>query len=308
MNFPFDLVDLRLFVHIVDAGSITSGAKASCLSLASASSRVLKMEKSLNTSLLQRAQRGVRPTAAGEVLAAHARGIVEETASMRSDLEDHALGRKSCLAMMGTSVAVREYLPDLLGRFLVAYPNVNLTLAEAVSEEITSAVGLGHVDLGLVTSRFPVDGVEYMPFRHNPYALLVPREHVLAAKLSVSPVSPVSIAVATPFDVVGLPEDSALQQTWESWLAARGERLNCRIRVPSFDAMARLIAGGVGVGLMPQPLAVRYANALPTVAIPLSDEELMRPLLLCARGFSQLPPHGRSLVKLLREAGASAAL
>lgn len=303
MNFPFDLVDLRLFVNIVDAGSITGGAKASYLSLASASSRVLKMEKTLNTALLRREQRGVFPTPAGDVLAAHARGLLEETARLRSELEDHVRGRKGSLSLMGTSVAVREYLPDLLGGFLVAHPQVNVTLAEAVSEDVVAAVGQGDVDIGLVTSRFPVEGVEYQPFRRNRFALLVPQGHALAAAADAPPVS---IAVATPHDVVGLPEDSALQHAWESRLAARGLRLNCRIRVPGFDAMARLIARGVGIGLMPQVMAARYARVLPTVAIPLSDEYLNRPLLICARGFAALPAQGRALVDVLQAAGDSA--
>lgn len=302
MNFPFDLVDLRLFVNIVDAGSITGGAKASFLSLASASSRVLKMEKTLNTALLQREQRGVYPTQAGAVLVAHARELIEETASLRAELEDHARGSKGSLYLMGTSVAVREYLPDLLGRFLVAHPKVNLSLAEAVSEDIVDAVGQGSVDIGLVTSRFPVEGVEYLSFLRNRFALLVPHGHALTAVVDAAAVS---IAMASTHDVVGLPEDSALQQSWEARLAARGLRLNCRIRVPGFDAMARLIARGVGIGLMPYVMAARYARVLPTVAIPLSDDYLNRPLMICARGFSQLPPHGRLLVDLLREAGAA---
>ncbi|HUA76412.1 MAG TPA: LysR family transcriptional regulator, partial [Acetobacteraceae bacterium] len=58
----FDLSDLRLFAAIVAGGSITSGAAALNLALASASQRVAGMEEALGVPLLERARRGVRPT------------------------------------------------------------------------------------------------------------------------------------------------------------------------------------------------------------------------------------------------------
>jgi hypothetical protein len=43
----FDLVDLRLFLHVADAHSITHGARRANLALASASERIRGMEKML---------------------------------------------------------------------------------------------------------------------------------------------------------------------------------------------------------------------------------------------------------------------
>lgn len=41
----FDLTDLRLFLHVVEAGSITAGVSRAGLALASASTRVRGMEE-----------------------------------------------------------------------------------------------------------------------------------------------------------------------------------------------------------------------------------------------------------------------
>lgn len=54
----FDLTDLRLFVNIVDAGSITGGAGQTHMTLASASQRVLGMESDLGSALLLRSRLG----------------------------------------------------------------------------------------------------------------------------------------------------------------------------------------------------------------------------------------------------------
>ncbi|MGA8411365.1 MAG: LysR family transcriptional regulator, partial [Xanthobacteraceae bacterium] len=64
----FDLVDLSLFRHVVEAGSITRGALKANLALGAASTRIRHMEESLGASLLTRGRQGVSPTQAGRAL------------------------------------------------------------------------------------------------------------------------------------------------------------------------------------------------------------------------------------------------
>jgi DNA-binding transcriptional LysR family regulator len=79
----FDLTDLRLFLHVVEAGSITGGAARSGLALASASARVRGMEEQAGVILLERGRRGVEPTAAGRTLVHHARRVDQQMERMR---------------------------------------------------------------------------------------------------------------------------------------------------------------------------------------------------------------------------------
>ena len=50
----FDLTDLSLFRHVVEAGSITHGAERAHLALAAASTRIRQMEEALGAGLLVR--------------------------------------------------------------------------------------------------------------------------------------------------------------------------------------------------------------------------------------------------------------
>lgn len=72
----FDLTDLRLFLHIVEAESITHGAERAGLALPSASARIRGMEEVSGVLLLDRNPRGVQVTPAGEALAHHARIVL----------------------------------------------------------------------------------------------------------------------------------------------------------------------------------------------------------------------------------------
>ena len=297
MSTAFNLTDLRLFLHIVETGSITAGTRAAHLSLAAGSARVLGMEESLSTSLLTRGRRGVVPTAAGLTLAQHARSVLEQAERLRLDLEEHARSTRHHITLIGTSAAVREYLPDSLGDFLAAHPQVNVTVAEAAGDEAVQAVRLGQVDLAFVTERTSVQGLDAFTFVMNNFALVLPRGHPLAQEAAGRAIS---IARADGCDIVGLPEGSALQDTWEARAASRGARLNYRVRVPSFDAQMRLIERGVGVAMLPEATARRGAQSMAIDVLPLSDPYLIRLLLICMRSFSALPPLTRRLVEHLR--------
>lgn len=297
MSVDFSLTDLRLFLHVVEGGSITAGARASHLSLAAGSERVLGMEQALDTPLLVRGRRGVLPTAAGLALVHHARSVLEQAERLRLDLEEHALSSKHRIALTGTSAAIREYLPDALGDFLARCPQVNVSVAERVSEKSVQAVLDGSADIALVTERPAMAGLEFFPFIVNRFALAVPCNHPLIRQANGGMIPE---ALADTCDVVGLPEGSALQDTWEARAAGRGAVLNYRVRVPSFDAQLRLIERGVGVAIMPEATALRGARSMAIDVLPLSDPYLARQLLICVRSFSALPPHTQSLVEHLR--------
>lgn len=88
----FDLIDLRLFLAVADAGSITHGAAEIGLSLPSASERLREMEVTGGVRLFERKRRGVVPTEAGSALLHHARLILHQMAQMRGEIGQYAKG------------------------------------------------------------------------------------------------------------------------------------------------------------------------------------------------------------------------
>jgi DNA-binding transcriptional LysR family regulator len=96
----FDLVDLQLFIAIVEARSITAGADRAHLALASASARIKGLEAALGTALLKRGRRGIELTAAGESLLDHARIILHNVEAMRGDLAAYAGGMKATIRLL----------------------------------------------------------------------------------------------------------------------------------------------------------------------------------------------------------------
>ena len=88
----FDLISLRLFIAVVDAGSLTAGAVRYGISLAAASKRITELELHCESSLLERSTRGVTPTAAGQTLYRHAIGLIAQLEQMALAIGDFKRG------------------------------------------------------------------------------------------------------------------------------------------------------------------------------------------------------------------------
>ncbi|MEG0246582.1 LysR family transcriptional regulator [Pseudomonas sp. WS 5412] len=288
----FDLIDLRLYLHILDTGNITAGAARSHLSLAAASARIRAMEASLGVEFLQRGRRGVTPTAAGNALARHARLLLQQAERLQQELAEYANGVKGQVRLLCNTTALSEYLPELLADFLCTHPNLDIDLQELPSLRITHALRQGAADLGIISDAVDSHGLQTRPFRDDPLVLILPTGHPLTA-------GAVSFIDSLPYDYVGLAADSALAVYLEEQALHAGFRLQTRVRADGFDGVMRMVARGAGLGIVPLAALQRWPHTQPFQAQPLREDWACRRLLLCARSFEQLPAYAKALLDAL---------
>ncbi len=305
MTFRFDLADLRLFLNVVELGSITAGAEATQLGLAAASARVLAMEDSLGAPLLAREPRGVQPTAAGQALVLHARTLLQQMERLHGSLAEHAQGMKVQLRLLCSTVALHEVVPERLAGYLLAHTHVNVQVEEWHGNEVVSALAEGTADVGIVRENTDVFELESFLFQSDRLVVVAPPGHPL---VQAAQAGPLSLAQADLCDVVGLRQGTALQDIWDRRVAQRGRHLNYRIRVGSFDEQCRLVARGAGIALMPRSTAQRHARALNICIVPVAEEFAAVALRLCVRRLVELPAATQRLVGSLLGNAAPPAL
>jgi len=296
----FDLVDLNLYRHIVEAGSITHGAERAHLALAAASTRIRNMEQALGATLLVRGRQGVTPTQAGRTLLQHARAILRQAESLREDLGAYAGGAAGQIRVLSNTNALTEFLPEALSSFLAAHPNVSVDLQERLSDEIVGLIAEGTADIGIVAGTVDISALETYPFRRDRFVLVVARDHALARRTKIP------FAQVLDYDFVGLDRASALQRFLAEKAAPIGRPLRLRVQLRSFDAVCRLVECNVGIGIVPETTAHRAARTMAIAAVALTDPWAVRELTICIKRLSELPPYARQLVEHLR-AGTSAA-
>lgn len=289
----FDLIDLKLFVHVVEAGSITAGAERMHLAVAAASTRIRNMEIELGAPLLNRERQGVHPTPAGRTLMHHARLLLQQAERMRGELGEYADGLKGHVRLLSNTNALTEFLPEPLSAFLTSHPQVNIDLEERLSDEIVAAIADGKADIGIVAGTEDVTGLEVFPFRVDRFVMVTAPTHKLAAATSVA------FADALDFDFVGLDRMSSLQRFLSDKAERMGRRLRLRVQLRSFDAVCRLVECNVGIGVVPETTAARSMKTMKLHRIALTDEWALRRLTICVRKLADLPLYAQDLVKAL---------
>jgi DNA-binding transcriptional LysR family regulator len=291
----FDLIDLKLFLNVVEAGSITAGAERMHLAVAAASTRIRNMEIELGTPLLNRERQGVHPTPAGMTLVHHARLILQQTDRMRGELGEYADGLKGHIRLMSNTNALTEFLPEPLSEFLASRPQVNIDLEERLSDEIVAAVADGKADIGIVAGTEDVTGLEVFPFRVDRFVLVTAKTHALAQ------VQQLAFADALDADFVGLDRTSSLQRFLSDKADRIGRRLKLRVQLRSFDAVCRLVECNVGIGVVPETTAARNMKTMSLHRIALTDDWALRNLSICVRKLSDLPLYTQDLVRHLAQ-------
>ncbi|WP_144152779.1 LysR substrate-binding domain-containing protein [Paraburkholderia sp. BCC1885] len=287
----FDLIDMRLFLMAVEHGSLTRGAQAMHLALASASERISGMESALGTPLLERTRRGVRTTAAGDALVRHARLILGQVEQMRGELRTYASGLKGRIRLLSNTAALAAFLPEQLCRFLATHPDLSVDLDERPSAEIVLAIAEGRADLGIVADIADLAALQTHLVAEDQLVVVASNGHRVSAQSSVA------FADIVHESFVGL-SDAALQTHLADRASRLGHHLDYRVRLRNVADVGRLVEAGIGIAILPEVCAVELHRSR-LVVLPLSETWASRRLHLCARDFAALAPHAHLLAHQL---------
>jgi len=290
----FDIPDLSLFRHVVEAGSITQGAARANLALAAASTRIRNMEDAIGAALLIRNRQGVTPTQAGRTLLQHARTILAQAERLREDLGAYSGGFFSQVRILSNTNAITEFLPDVLSSFLAAHPHVSIDLEERLSDEIVGLIAEGVGDIGIVAGTVDTSRLVTFPFRSDRFVLVVSPDHPLARREKIA------FADVLDYEFVGLDRASALQRFLADKASRIGRPLKLRVQLRSFDAVCRLVERNAGIGIVPDSTMRWAARNMAIKAVDLTDTWALRDLTICVRDVKALSAFARQLVEHMR--------
>ncbi len=145
-----DLLDLAVFRHAVDGGSLRAAARTLDLSPAVASRRLARLEERLGIRLLVRTTRTIHVTPEAQVYYAHCVNILDEVeAAAASVSATNAALRGRLRVTMPTAVMATPFLTRLHG-MLDAHPDLEVELH--VSDQLPNVLA-GGFDLAIVVGQ-----------------------------------------------------------------------------------------------------------------------------------------------------------
>ncbi|WP_432134328.1 MULTISPECIES: LysR family transcriptional regulator [unclassified Streptomyces] len=240
------LDDLRVFVAVCRAGSLSAVARELGCTQSAVSQHVRRLERETGVALLERRPRGVAPTGAGRVLeAAAAEGIAGLDDAVRQ-LRDLVDGTSGYVRVATGATTVRHFMSDALVAYRRRHPKVSLEFRTVSSGRGSfDALADGTLDLAWVTLGPPVRGIEQRAVVELPWVLAVRADDPLAARTEVDPGELAGVRL------IRLPPNSASAAHLESACAESGVRLSHDTSVADWDTALLLAELGVGRAVVP---------------------------------------------------------
>ncbi|WP_017941407.1 MULTISPECIES: LysR family transcriptional regulator [unclassified Thioalkalivibrio] len=267
---------LQVFLTVARLLSFTRAAEVLHMTQPAVTFQVRQLEEQLDTRLFDRNHNRVTLTDAGRLVQRYAERIFDTYGELEAALRE-LKGADGGALVIGASTTVAEYmLPALLGAFRREHPDIGIRLRVGNTESVVVMVEEGSVDLGIVEAPVTHRSLQVQPCLVDQLRLIVPTDHELAGRDSVS----VADFIERPF--ICREEGSGTREVIMEYLGRAGyDRNSLRgcMELGSSEAIKGAVVAGMGISVLSEAVVAKELELGELVALPLSPP-LERPISL----------------------------
>jgi len=230
----FDLDLLKAIVAVADCGSFTVAATRLHSTQSTVSQKVRRLEDLAGHPLLDRGNRDIRPTEAGQVLLGYARHMLATNEQLAEALSGAMVAVTIRLGLpedFATGPTTRE-----LSAFNRRYPNAKLEVTSGLSRDLASSYDHGELDIILVKQR-----------RHSRAAVACRPEKMAWIDSARHPCIQQDPVPIVTFPLRGLYRDEMIHA-----LESAGRRWRVSFTSSSLGGIQGAVASGMGISLLPR--------------------------------------------------------
>jgi DNA-binding transcriptional LysR family regulator len=179
-----ELRHLRYFTAVVECKGYREASRRLHIAQPSISEAVSDLEDELGLKLFSRAQRNARVTPEGEIFYADAIRILQQAETAILTAKRAAQGKVGRLSIGFIGSATLSFLPDLIRRYKLQYPNVKLALHDLYPVEMDKACDRGEIDIAITRPLSPERSKnrESRVLLRDPLVAVLPRSRKLKTK------------------------------------------------------------------------------------------------------------------------------
>lgn len=173
---------LKVFYTVANRLSFTKAANELSISQPAVTKHIKEIENQLNTKLFDRKGTTIQLTESGKILFVYA----EKSRQLYRDLE-FAISQlnkaEKGKLKIGASTTIAQYiLPEILAKFNSYYKDINIELVTHNSEDISTLLKNGQIDLGIVEGESKSSYFDYEKFKRDEIVLVCKSNHPLVNK------------------------------------------------------------------------------------------------------------------------------
>lgn len=256
--------DVRAFVRVVDRGSVSAAARDLHVTQSAVTKRLQRLESFLGARLLDRAQRPVVLTAAGQSAVEKCRRVLNEVGDLRAAVSDGRIALAD--VRLGVAHALGEIvLTEPLGAVREEFPRHGLRLTTGWSRDLLEQVRAGALDAAIIL----LPDADRLPSEVLGASVGKERLVVLGARAARD------LRVRRIEDLQGVrwilnPEGCGARAVLRRRLAGSDISLVCAIESHNYELQLRLASEGRGLTLVPERLfrASRSRSRLQVLKVP----------------------------------------
>lgn len=178
-----ELLQLQYFLTTAKLGQITKAAKALNIAQPSLSKTIARLEEDIGVPLFDRHGRNIQLNAYGKVFLTRVERAFQEIEEAQREIRDMVGIDRGSITI---AVSLTNLLPEMLGDFLALYPNVHFRQVVEPTSVMKQMLENGEIDMCLTFAQIEGTDIEWTPVRTEEIYLLVPDQHSLAGRESVS--------------------------------------------------------------------------------------------------------------------------
>jgi LysR family nitrogen assimilation transcriptional regulator len=240
-----ELRQLRYFVAIAAAGSLSKASERLRIAQPALSLQLANLEAYLGTKLFERYNRGVRLTQSGTMLLQHAvtilKGVSDATEMVRRPSDD--IQGQVSLGLPSTVSA--SFVAALLARAAHELPSVRLHLSEHTTVHLGELLRDGELDLAILMNAPDQASVSTQPLLLESYCLISRAGHdVTGDTIDWQDAASLPLVLPGSGSILRLMiEEAALQA---------GHQLNVRAELDSARLIKAAVSAGIGHSILPR--------------------------------------------------------
>lgn len=240
------LRQLRHFIAVAEAGSISGAAQATFVAQSSLTLAVQQLEDELDAPLFERHAKGMTLTHQGHQFLRQANLILATVDNAKFSVKQGMARLSGNLTLGVTSLVSGYFLVDMLTRFRACYPDVTVNIIEDERRYIEHLLVNGEIDIGVLILSNLEDrhALQTEVLVHSPYRLWLPPLHPLLEQEAIS------LNDAAAYPLVQLNADEMDRHARQIWANA-GLQPCIAMRTASTEAVRSMVAAGLGVSIQP---------------------------------------------------------
>ncbi|MEU3050223.1 MULTISPECIES: LysR family transcriptional regulator [unclassified Streptomyces] len=295
---------LRILRAVADHRTVTAAAAALYLTPSAVSQQLNALEQETGHTLLIRSGKGVAPTAAGEILLAHAHAVLAQLERAEADLAAYAQGSEGTVTVAAFATGITEVVAPAAAALARGRPGLALRVRDAEGDESLPLVLDGEADIAVAVEYRGAPGADdprlaRVPLYAETFDAVLPAGHPLAEGPQVA------LAAFADTDWIGPYPGNPCHDMVLLACELAGFQPRLVHLSDDFRAVVALAGAGAGVALVPRS-ALRGMDLRDTVVRPVSGPAATRRVFAAARRGAEEHPLIRPVLDAL--AGAAGGL